>query len=254
MLSLVSSGASDLSRARGAIEDRIIPGGPRGRIALRILRPRAAAGPLAVVMYFHGGGWILRDEETHERLMREIADGAQAAVVFLDYDRSLEVSSAVAIEEAYAATRWVALNGGAIGVDANRLAVAGDSLGGNLSAAVALLAKERGGPRISAQVLFYPVADADTRGGSAPVASPLHAPVDRLRGLPPALVITSGLDTQRLAGEAYADRLIAAGVTVTFSRYLGVLHDFLALSTAGCSAARAAIAQANAMLRQTLAS
>ncbi len=258
MLTLVSSAANDPSRAtRAEVEDRSIPGGPRGKIALRIARPRGGVGALPVVMYFHGGGWTLGDEGTHERLIREIADGAKAAVVFLDYDRSLEVSSAVAIEEAYAATRWVALNGGAIGVDASRLAVAGDSRGGNLSAAVALLAKERGGPRISAQVLFYPVTDADADGPArnTPAASPLRASVDLLRGLPPALVITSGLDAQGREGEAYADRLIAAGVTVTFSRYLGVLHDFLMLSDGnGCAAARAAIAQANAMLRRALAS
>jgi acetyl esterase len=252
------SSAADSPRAINAeAEDRVISGGPKGRISLRIVRPRGSARPPPIVVYFHGGDCTLGNEEAHARLIREIADGANAAVVFLDYNASLDVSSAIAIEEAYAATRWIAQNGRALGMDATRLAVAGDSIGGQLSAAVAQLAKERGVPRISAQVLFYPATETNqgTAAADAPGVSPLRASVDQLRGLPPSLVIASGLDALRGEGEAYADKLAAAGVTVSFTRYLGVLHNFLTLGSGDASsAARAAIAQANAMLRRAFAS
>jgi len=143
------------------IEDRTIPGGPKGRVAIRIVRPKGGTGALPVVVYFHGGGWVLGDVDTHDRLIREIANGAQAAVVFVDYCRAPEARYPVAIEEAYAATKWVSENGKTIDVDSSRLAVAGDSVGGNMAAAVTLLAKQRGGPKIDFQLLFYPVTDAD---------------------------------------------------------------------------------------------
>jgi acetyl esterase/lipase len=139
--------------------DCTISGGPTGEIALRIVRPCGVPGPLPVVLYFHGG-WVLGDKDTHDRLVREIAAGAQATVVFVAYDRAPEVQYPVAVEQAYAATQWVATNSASIRVDATRLAVAGDGAGGTLAAAVTLLAKERGGPRIAVQVLFYPVTDA----------------------------------------------------------------------------------------------
>ena len=120
------------------------------------MRPEGVAGPLPVVMYFHGGGWMLGDKETHDRLIRDIAHGAQAAVVFVDYDRSPEAKYPIANEQAYAATKYVAENGAKLGLDRGRLAVAGDSAGGNMAAVVALLAKERGGPKIGFQVLYYP--------------------------------------------------------------------------------------------------
>lgn len=236
------------------MEQRVVTGGPRGNISLRIVRPAHSMRALPVVMYFHGGGWSSSDEGTHDRLIREIAEGAQAAVVFLDYSRSLEVSTEVAIEEAYAATLWVAANDVAIGVDASNVAVAGDSVGGNVSAAVALLAKERFGPRISAQVLFFPATSASQPAASSaqdPALSPLNASISRLRGLPPALVITSTLDVLRDQAETYVDRLVAAGVTVTFSRYFGVLHDLVTGKDG--SAPHAAVAQANAMLRRAFA-
>src|SRR5437764_6556173 len=141
-------------------EDRIISSGPTGEIALRIVRPRDLPGPLPVVMHFHGGGWILGDKETHDRLVRDIATGAQATVVFVDYARSPEAHYPIAIEQAYAATQWVTENGATLGVDPSRLALFGDSVGGNMVAAVTLLAKERQGPQIRFQVLCYPVTDA----------------------------------------------------------------------------------------------
>jgi acetyl esterase len=142
------------------IEDRTIPGGPKGEISIRIVRPRDSTELLATVMYFHGAGWVLNDKESFDRLLREIADGVGAAVVFVEYSRSPEARYPVAIEEAYAATRWVAENGRSINVDPSHLAVVGDSSGGNMAAVVTLLAKERGGPKIDFQVLFSPTMDA----------------------------------------------------------------------------------------------
>lgn len=130
------------------IEDRVIPGGPTGEVSIRIVRPQGATGALPVVMYFHGGGWILGDKETHDRLVREIANGAQAAVVFVNYTPSPEARYPVAIEQAYTATTWAAEHGAEIGLDQARFALAGDSVGGNMVAAVLLLAKRRGGPRV----------------------------------------------------------------------------------------------------------
>jgi acetyl esterase len=258
MCHFASLAALDRHRTIAAeVEDRIVAAGPSGNIALRIVRPHHRVAALPVVMYFPGGGWVLGEKERHDRLIREIANGTNAAVVFPDCNRSLDTPSAIAIEEAYAVTKWVAFNGSALGLDPTRLAVLGDSAGGNVSAAVALLAKERGGPRISAQVLFYPITEANQGAASrsVPIASALQASVDRLHGLPPALVITSELDARRDQGETYAGQLVTAGVSVTFTRYLGVRHDFVMLNAGtGCAAAGAAIAQANAMLRRAFAS
>jgi len=261
-------------------EDCTICGGPTGEIALRIVRPRGAADPLPVVLYFHGGGWVLGDKDTHDRLVRAIASGAQATVVFVEYARAPEARYPVAVEQAYAATQWIATNGAGIRVDATRLAVAGDSAGGTLAAAVTLLAKERGGPHIAFQVLFYPVTDArfdtpsytqfaegpwltrkvmqwfwdsyapDVAARSEPTAAPLRATLEQLRELPPALVITAEVDVLRDEGEAYAHKLLEAGVPVTAVRYLGAIHDFVLLTPLAQSLpTRAALAQATAALR-----
>src|SRR6201987_2223767 len=142
------------------IEDITLPVGPTGSVPIRIVRPAGTAEILPVVMYFNGGGWVLGDRDTHDRLVREIAVGAQAAVVFVDYARSPEARYPVAIEQAYAATRYVADNAAGLRIDPLRLAVAGDSVGGNMAAAVTLMAAQRRGPKIAFQVLFYPVTDA----------------------------------------------------------------------------------------------
>jgi acetyl esterase len=262
------------------MEDRTILVGPRGNTAIRIVRPKGSTAVLPVVMYFHGGGWVLGDKETHDRLVREIATGANAAVVFVEYTRSPEARYPVAIEEAYAATKWVFEMGKMINVDPTRIAVAGDSVGGNMAAAVALLAKERGGPAIKFQVLFYPVTDAkfdtlsydqfadgyfltrdamkwfwnhyaqNTVVRDKHTASPLRASVDELRGLPPALVITAECDVLRDEGEAYENKLREAGVRVTGFRYPGMIHDFVMLNALSTTAAaRGAISQANEALR-----
>lgn len=272
--------AGSFGKQPADIEDRTIPCGPTGAVRIRIIRPKADKSALPPVMYFHGGGWVLGDRETHDRLIREIANGASAAVVFVDYDRAPEAQYPTAIEQAYAATRYVAENARALNVDALRLAVAGDSVGGNMAAAVTLLAKERGGPRIGFQLLFYPVTDANFENRSYQMfaegpwltreamkryweaylpdhskrrnstACPLQAPLEQLKRLPPALIITDENDVLRDEGEAYAGRLAKAGVTVTAVRYLGTIHDFVMLNPiSDTPAAREAIAQANSALR-----
>ncbi|MEA3115143.1 MAG: acetyl esterase [Caballeronia sp.] len=281
---LAGAQSQPVSKEAAQIEDRVIEAGPTGKIAIRIVRPARALGVLPVIMYFHGGGWVLGDKNTHDRLIREIANGAQAAVVFVDYDRSPETKFPVPTEEAYAATRYVAEHAKQFNVDATRMAVAGDSVGGNMAAAVTLMAKEQGGPALRYQVLFYPVTDANFDDGSynefadgpwltknamkwfwdayAPnaadrekiTASPLRASLDQLKGLPPALVITDENDVLRDEGEAYARKLSQAGVRVTAVRYAGTIHDFVMLNAlANTPATRAAIDQANAVLKKALA-
>jgi acetyl esterase len=265
------------------IEDVAFPVGPTGSIPIRIVRPAGTAELLPVVVYLHGGGWILGDRDTHDRLIREIAVGAKAAVVFVDYARAPEARYPVAIEQAYAATRYVADNGASLRVDPLRLAVAGDSVGGNMAAAVTLMAKQRRGPKIAFQVLFYPVTDAsfgtpsytrfvdgpwltkramqwfwdaylpDLAARKQPTATPLSASVDQLTGLPEALVITDENDVLRDEGEAYARELSNAGVRVTSVRYNGTIHDFVMLNAlADTPATRGAVAQAIDALRGAL--
>jgi acetyl esterase len=265
------------------IEDITLPVGPTGSVPIRIFRPVGTAEVLPVVMYFHGGGWVLGDRDTHDRLVREIAVGVQAAVVFVDYARSPEARYPVAIEQAYAATRYVVDNSSDLRIDPLRLAVAGDSVGGNMAAAVTLMAKQRRGPKIVFQVLFYPVTDAgfdtssysqfadgpwltkramewfwdaylpDPAARKQPTATPLNASLDQLAGLPEALVIVDENDVLRDEGEAYARKLSDAGVRVTSVRYNGTIHDFVMLNAlADTPATRGAIAQAVGALRGAL--
>jgi acetyl esterase len=276
--------ATEVAKLPADIADLSIPVGPGGQISIRIVRPKGNKELLPVVMYFHGGGWVLGDKDTHDRLVREIANGANAAVIFVNFTPSPEAKYPVPIEEAYAATKYIAENGKNFSLDTSRLAVAGDSVGGNMAAAVLLLAKERSGPKIDYQVLFYPVTDAnfDTRSYQQfatdiwltreamkwfwdnylpdegarrqPTASPLQASIDQLRGQPPALIITDENDVLRDEGEAYAHKLIQAGVNVTAVRYLGTIHDFVMLNAlVGTPAACSAIGLANENLRKVFA-
>lgn len=225
------------------------------------------------------------DTTTHDLLVRRLALGVGAVVIFVDYDRSPEVKYPVAIEQDYAVTEYVAKHGDEFGVDAKRLAIAGDSVGGNMTAVVALLAKERKGPELKAQLLFYPVTDAAMKDGSyqeftdgpwlttkameffwnayEPDAakradvhlSPLNATAEQLRGQPPALVITAENDVLRDEGEAYARKLTQAGVRTTVTRYDATIHDFVMLNAlASTPATEAAVAQACGFLRETLGS
>ncbi|MFF7405326.1 MULTISPECIES: alpha/beta hydrolase [Streptomyces] len=260
-----------------------VQGGPTGSVRARIVRPAGATGTLPVIVYIHGAGWVFGNAHTHDRLVRELAVGARAAVVFPEYDLSPEARYPVAIEQNYAVAQWVVREGAAHGLDAARIAVAGDSVGGNMSAALTLMAKERGDVPLVQQVLFYPVTDAsfdtpsyhrfaegyflrrdamrwfwdqyttDEKQRAEITASPLRATTEQLTGLPPALVITGEADVLRDEGEAYAARLRAAGVPVTAVRYQGIIHDFVMLDALrGTHAAGAAIAQAVAVLRTAL--
>ncbi|CAL9652230.1 Acetyl esterase (plasmid) [Streptomyces sp. enrichment culture] len=261
-----------------------VEGGPTGSVRARIVRPRGAAGPLPVVLYLHGAGWVFGNARTHDRLVRELAAGTGAAVVFPEYDLSPEARYPVAIEQNYAVARWIVREGAAKGLDAGRMAVAGDSVGGNMSAALTLMAKERGDVVLRQQVLFYPVTDAsfdtpsyeafaegyflrrdamrwfwdqytaDTADRARITASPLRATTEQLAGLPPALVITAEADVLRDEGEAYAAALRAAGVPVTAVRVLGTIHDFVMLNALReTRAAGLAIRLAVDTLREALA-
>ncbi|GAA4539605.1 alpha/beta hydrolase [Pseudonocardia xishanensis] len=250
---------------------------------IRIVKPQGGTGPLPVALYMHGGGWVFGNAHTHDRLVRELAVGADIAVVFVEYTPSPEARYPVAIEQGYRAAQWIGTDGAAHGLDGSRLVVAGDSVGGNMSAALTLLAKERGDVVFRHQLLFYPVTDAafdtesyerfatgyflhregmkwfwdqyttDEAERAQITASPLRATVEQLAGLPPALVITDEADVLRDEGEAYADKLREAGVAVTATCYLGVVHDFMMVNPLrDTGAAESAIAQAVATLKAAL--
>jgi acetyl esterase len=250
---------------------------------VRIVRPPGAVGTLPVVLYMHGGGWVLGNADTHDRLVRELAVGAGAAVVFVEYDRSPEARYPVAIEQGYATARWIVREGAAHALDPDRMAIAGDSVGGGMTAALTLMAQDRGDVRFVHQSMYYPVTDAAMNTGSytqfaegyfltaksmawfwdcycpdldrraEAFASPLRATDEQLAGLPPALLIVDEADVLRDEGEAYAARLRAARVAVTTVRYDGITHDFMMLNPLSeTRATRAAVAQAVATLRQAL--
>ena len=241
--------------------------GPLGPIPLRVYRPAGAPAstPLAVLVFFHGGGWVIGDLETHDVLCRQLTAGSGVSVVSVDYCLAPEHKFPAAVDDAWAATRWVVAHAGELAVDATRLAAGGDSAGGNLAAVVALLARDKGAPGIAVQVLIYPVTDlvGETRSyrdfaegylltregmrwfiahyltAEAEAAdwraSPIRA--QSLAGLPPALIVTAGFDPLRDEGEAYAERLRDAGVRVDSVCYGGMIHGFVPmgrlLDTAG---------------------
>ncbi|WP_439680738.1 alpha/beta hydrolase [Embleya sp. MST-111070] len=238
-----------------------VDAGEWGSVRTRIIRPKEAVGPLPVVFYIHGAGWVFGDDRTHDRLFRELAVGAGAAGVFPVYDRAPEAKYPTQVEQNYAVGQWVLEHGADHGLDTSRIAVTGDSVGGCMSTVFALMNKERGGVDLKAQVLLYPVTDADfdtpsylqfaegyylTRDGmkwfwdaytTDPAqraehhASPLRASLDELKGLPTTLVVTDEADVLRDEGEQYANRLREAGVDVTCVRVAGMVHDFLLLDS-----------------------
>jgi acetyl esterase/lipase len=260
-----------------------VSGGPTGSVRARIVKPAGADGTLPVILYIHGAGWVFGNAHTHDRLVRELAVGAGAAVVFPEYDLSPEARYPVAIEQNFAVAQWVVQQGATKGLDGSHIAVAGDSVGGNMTAALTLMAKQRGGIPLVQQVLFYPVTDASFDTGSYHqfatgyflrrdgmqwfwdqyttdeaeraqiTASPLRATTEQLTALPPALVITAEADVLRDEGEAYANKLREAGVAVTAVRFQGVIHDFVMLNALReTHAAEAAITLAAGTLRAAL--
>ncbi|MGI5211578.1 alpha/beta hydrolase [Plantactinospora sp. CA-290183] len=303
--------SGDIPRPEVDIEDISVSGGPSGQVPVRIVRPRetggdqdgmdgsglrdrlrAAAqgmmrpkrtGTLPVVLYLHGAGWVFGDSHTHDRLIRELAVQSGSAIVFPEYSRSPEARYPTALEECYAVAQWIAAQGADQGLDPSRMAIAGDSVGGNMATVLTMMSKQRNGPRFLEQVLLYPVTDAnfdtgsyrefaegyylsratmmwfwdqylpDQSARSSPMAAPLRASIDELRGLPPALVTTNEADVLRDEGEAYAAKLRQAGVPVTHVRYQGTIHDVAMLdSLAGTQAAQAVTAQAAMTLRHAL--
>jgi acetyl esterase/lipase len=252
-------------------------------IRLTIVRPPAKPGLLPAFMFFHGGGWVLGDFPTHERLVRDMVTESGAAAVFVNYTPSPEAHYPVAINQAYAATKWVAEHGDELHIDGSRLAVVGNSVGGNMAAVVALMAKQKATPAIRYQVLFWPVTDAnfntasyeqfhngyfltrdmmkwfwdnyttDAKARAGILASPLRVTSDDLSGLPPALVQTAEFDVLRDEGEAYARKLNSAGVDVISLRIGGMIHDYGLLNALShVPAVRAALRLAADELRRHL--
>ncbi|SIS07136.1 Acetyl esterase/lipase [Aquipseudomonas alcaligenes] len=265
-----------------SVSEKTIQAGGQS-IPLTIVRPEGVQGELPVFMFFHGGGWVLGDYPTHARLIRDLVVNSGAVAVYVGYTPSPEAQYPTAIDQAYAATRWVGEHGKEIQVDSSRLAVAGNSVGGNMAAVVALKAKEAGTPKLSFQLLLWPVTDAnletasynqfaqghfltkplmkwfwdnyttDPKQRAERFASPLQATTEQLKGLPPALVQTAEFDVLRDEGEAYARKLDAAGVTVTAVRYNGMIHDYGLLNPlAHIPAVQAALRQAGTELKQHL--
>jgi acetyl esterase len=264
-------------------EEWITVPSPAGEARVRIVKPQGATGMLPVIVYMHGGGWILGNAGTHDRLVRELAVGARAAIAFVEYPNSPEARYPTAIEQGYATAQWITANGASKGLDATRMAVAGESVGGNMTAALALMAKERGDVRFVQQSMYYPVTDAAMDTASYEefatgfylsrtemewfwdaytssqqeraeiTASPNRASVEQVAGLPPAYLCVDEADVLRDEGEAYAAKLRSAGVPVTTVRYDGTIHDFMLLNAlSDTRATRAAIGQATSFLRAGL--
>jgi len=245
------------------------------KVKLYIVKPEKVQGTPPVILFIHGGVWLAGNFENHKRLVRDLVVGTGAAVVFPEYTPIPDAIYPTQIEESHAAAKWVAAHGAEIGVDGSRMAVAGNSVGGNMSTVVAMMAKEQGGPKIRFQVLLIPATDTnfetesyrdfatgrflarafmqfgyniyapDAKTRKDPHAAPLQASIDQLRGLPPALVITAENDPLRDEGEAYARKLKDAGVEVTATRYNGMIHDFVLLNGIN------RVAGVQAALRQT---
>jgi acetyl esterase len=266
-----------------SVHGQVIPVGAFRQLKVEIVQPEEVTKPLPVVLLFHGGGWVLGDHRTHRRLAADLAVASQAAVVSVDFPRSPEARFPTALEECYAAIQYLAEHGQERNLDRSNMAVAGDSAGGNLATALCLLAAERGGPVLRAQVLLYPTTDAnfdtpsyrefgqgyfltkedmqwfwdqyipDHRLRIQAHASPLHASLTRLRQLPPAFIAVAEFDVLREEGEAYAHKLIEAGVEVTAVRVLGAIHGFATLNAFSSSAPTRSLLQAAGLfLRQHL--
>jgi acetyl esterase len=262
----------------GAARDCTIPGAA-GEMPARIYSPHGP-GPFPALVYFHGGGWVIGNLEAYDATCRAVTNAARCLVVAMEYRLAPEHKFPAAPEDCYAATQWVAANAASLGGDPRRIAIGGDSAGGNLAAVVAQMAHDRGEPALCHQLLVYPVTDydfgthsyrenadgylltkddmvwfwnhylPDSAAGSHPMASPLRAA--SLTGLPPAFVLTAEFDPLRDEGEAYAARLREAGVAVTLKRYHGMIHGFFSLG-AMLAQGKQAIQDAGAALRAAFA-
>lgn len=245
-------------------------------VKLYIMKPQHVAGKPGVLLFIHGGVWIVGNFQNHQRLLRDLVVGSGQIGVFVEYTSLPEAKYPTQMEESYAALKWVAAHAEEFGADGSRIAIAGNSVGGNMSAALALRAKDKKGPKIALQVLFIPATDAsvdtesyhefgtnrfltrafmkygwdlyapDEKTRNSPYVSPLRASNEELRGLPPAVVITAENDPLRDEGEAYARKLKDAGVAVAATRYNGMIHDFVLLNAIhDLPAVRAAIEEAS---------
>ena len=273
------SAAAGEGEAVARVENRTVPG-PRGEIPVRVYTPEGRA-PFPVLVYFHGGGWVIGNLETHDGVCRHLANAAGTVVVSVDYRLAPEHPFPASGEDAYAATRWAAADAAVIGGDAKRIAVGGDSAGGNLAAVVSLMARDRGGPPLVFQLLVYPVTDAPSANAASyrenaegyfltakmmhwfwnhycgknpdlsdPYLCPLRA--KDLKRLPPALVVTAEFDPLRDEGEAYAARLREAGNQADLKRYAGMIHGFFGMGPL-LTKAREATKEAASALRAAFA-
>ncbi|MBB3441037.1 MULTISPECIES: alpha/beta hydrolase [unclassified Rhizobium] len=252
-------------------------------VKIYIMKPEHITGKPGVLLFIHGGVWIVGNYENHQRLLRDLVVGSGQVGVFVEYTSLPEARFPTQLDQSYAALKWVAAHADEFGADGSRIAVAGNSVGGNMAAALSIMAKDRNGPKISLQVLMIPATDASVDTGSYheygeqrflarafmkygwdlyapdaktrdnPYVSPLRASIDQLKGLPPALVITAENDPLRDEGEAYARKLKEAGVTVAAARYNGTIHDFVLLNAIrNVPSTQAAIEQISDNLRRYL--
>jgi acetyl esterase/lipase len=264
------------------ISEKAISGNGQ-KVKIYIVKPKNVDGIPPVVLFIHGGVWIAGDFENHKRLVRDLVVRSGAAAVFVEYTPIPDAIFPTQIEQSYAAARWVATHGNEVGVDGSRMAVVGNSVGGDMSAALTLMAKDRGGPQIRLQALLIPATDTDfetesyrsfetgrflarafmkfgwdiyapdAKTRANPYAVPMRATDDQLRGLPPALVITAENDPLRDEGEAYARKLQNAGVPVTAIRYNGTIHDFVLLNgIKDAPSTQAALRQVSETIREAL--
>lgn len=252
-------------------------------VKLYIMTPQNMSGKPGVLFFIHGGVWIVGNFQNHQRLLRDLVVGSGQVGVFVEYTPLPEAKYPTQVEESYAALKWVAAHAADFGADGSRIAIAGNSVGGNMTAALTLMAKDQNGPKIALQVLFIPATDAsvdtdsyhefgtdrflarsfmkygwdlyapDEKTRNSPYVSPLRATSEELKGLPPALVITAENDPLRDEGEAYARRLKDAGVAVTATRYNGMIHDFVLLNAIrDLPEVQAALQQASDAIRDSL--
>jgi len=250
---------------------------------LYIMTPQNVSGKPGVLLFIHGGVWIVGNFQNHQRLLRDLVVGSGQVGVFVEYTPLPAAKYPTQLEESYAALKWVAAHASEFGADGRRIAIAGNSVGGNMTAALTLMAKDKDGPKIALQVLFIPATDAsvdtdsyhefgtgrflarafmkygwalyapDEKKRNSPYVSPLRASNEELKGLPPALVITAENDPLRDEGEAYARKLKEAGVSVAATRYNGMIHDFVLLNAIHeVPGVQAALRQANDAIRKAL--